>query len=187
LAHKEEVVTTDQEGVAMIRGVGAQFQMFEVRATGYAPTFLSMWLAPDPGGAIERTVVLERGAPLGGVVLDPDGGPASGAIVRIWSGGSWGGDTTTDGSGAWRVDALAAGTYEVRASSAVYASMPDVVLELDGATPRTDVVVRVQRGACIRGRVVSAQGEPVTRPVILAMKVGTDHPDQSALRVTERA
>jgi protocatechuate 3,4-dioxygenase beta subunit len=185
LVTKRLVATTDQDGLAIVRGVGAQFQMFEVEADGHAPRFLSMWLAPDPGGEIERSIALERGAPLGGTVTGPDGESIAGAMVRIWGDGMWGGATKADASGTWRVDALAAGMYQLRASSDLYASLPDVVVELDGKTPRVDVALHVQPGARLKGTVVDATGKRVSRPVISLSRVGTEHPEQSRRRGDE--
>jgi hypothetical protein len=61
IVQDNEEVGTDQHGLGVVRGVGSQFQMFEVTANGLAPTSVSMWLASDPGGTIERTVTLSRG------------------------------------------------------------------------------------------------------------------------------
>ena len=174
LIGKELVGVTDGEGLAVVRGVGAQFQVFEVTADGYAPAFLSMWLARDPGGTIERTTTLTRGALLGGVVVGPEGAAVPDATVRIW-GESWSGEASTDSSGAWRVDAVAAGTYRLLASSATHAPVPELIVEFDGGAPRADVAVSVTRGAKLTGRVIDASGDAVAHPFIVMIDTKEEH------------
>lgn len=181
LMSKEFVGVTDGDGRAVVRGVGAHFQMFEVTADGYAPAFLSMWLATDPGGTIERTARLTRGALLGGVVVRPDGTVVPGAIVRIW-GESWSGEATTDDSGAWQVDAVAEGTYRLLASSAMHAPAPALIVELDGRTPRANVTVSVTDGATLTGRVTDASGNAVAHPFIVMIDTKEEHPQGRTVR-----
>ncbi len=178
---KELVGVTDEDGLAVVRGVGAQFQMFEVTAEGYSHAVLSMWLAPDPGGTIERTATLTRGALLGGVVVDPEGALVPDATVRIW-GESWGGEATTDANGAWRVEAVAAGEYRLIASSATYAPAPALAVELDGKAPRADVTVGVTRGATLTGRVVDASGAAVARPFVVMIDTRKENPQGQTVR-----
>lgn len=183
---KEEVAISGSDGVAVVRGVGAQFQMFEVVAHGFAPTFLSMSLAPDPGGTIERSVRLVRGAPVSGVVLDSQDQPVAEASVRVW-GTSWGCDATTDANGRWRLDTVAAGTYEIRASSKRHAAEPYSILELDGSASRADVVVRVARGGTITGTVTDRTGAPVPDVEVIAMNGESDHRrEETTVRSDER-
>ena len=180
MAEKEAVAISDASGRAVVRGVGSRFQMFEIRADGYAPALVSMSLAPDPGATLERKVMLERGAALGGVVVDAEGAPVGGATVWAF-GGSWSGEVTSDAHGAWRFDAVVRGAYEIRASSKRHASMP-VVVEHDGKTACTDVVVRVQRGGRIAGRVIDATGAPVVRPVVVALVPNDERRDERVVR-----
>ncbi len=174
LLYKEVVAVTGEDGLAVVCGVGDQFQIFDIVADGFAPTFLSMWLAPDPGGTIARSVQLSRGARVSGIVLDPEGKAVAEASVRV-RGPSWGGDTLTDPTGAWNLEMLAAGTYELRASSKDHAAVPNVILELDGRNPQSGVVVRVARGGTIKGNVVDAQGDAVASSAIVAIHVESEH------------
>lgn len=183
--YKEVVAVTDADGVAVVHGVGDQFQIFDVVADGFAPTVLSMWLAPDPGGTIARSVQVSRGSSVSGIVLDADGEPVAEASVRV-SGTTWSGNALTDSRGAWKLEVVAAGTYELRASSRDHAALPDVILEHDGRAPRSDVVVRVARGGTIGGRIVDAEGDVVPGATVVAIHVESEHGERSGAGAVTR-
>jgi len=180
----DSVVVSDARGLATVRGLDAHFQHFDITADGYAPAQLSMMLAPDPGATIEATVRLVRGAALGGVVLGPDDAAIPDATVRIWS-DAWGAEARSDASGVWRVDAIAPGAYQVFAVSPVYASAPSVTVDLDGESPRADLVVRLRRGAHVAGSVVDLAGSPVPRAFVVATRRDSKYPHELAARAGE--
>jgi hypothetical protein len=119
------------------------------------------------------------------VVLGPDDAPIPAATVRI-RGDTWGGETRTDAQGAWRIDRVAPGAYQLHAFSTRHAPAPDVSVDVDGTAPRTDLVVRVRRGARAAGHVVDVARAPVARPVVVAIKRDAAYPAMLAVRGDER-
>jgi protocatechuate 3,4-dioxygenase beta subunit len=155
-------VTADHNGTATIAGVVDNLHFLEVSASGHSPVSLTIATGDDPGGTIERTVNLRRGTPVSGSVVGPDGKPVTDAGVEL----ELRGERTpirskSDAMGAWHVDAIAAGTYRVSATSEIYGPAPDLQVELDGLTPRRDLVVHVAYDAQLVGTIVDVNGKPV--------------------------
>jgi len=117
VADAEVVTTTDEQGVAFVRGLGAHFQRVDITARGFASASISLLLAYDPGAIVERTVKLTRGTTMRGVVLAPDDTPMTDARVQL-VGSSWGGEARTDSTGAWRFDCIPIERYRAWALSA---------------------------------------------------------------------
>jgi hypothetical protein len=172
----DTVAVSDTDGLAVVRGVGDLFQMFTVEADGYAPARLTMSLSTNPGGTIERTIVLGRGAALGGVVVRPDGEPVAGETLYVRS-KSWSGETIADANGVWQVPIVGADRYAI-ARRRPYAKEPAVVVETDGMTPRTDVVVRIPRDGTLVATIVDRNGVAVERPVLIAIRADVEHPEE---------
>lgn len=172
----DTAAVSDANGLAVVRGVGDHFQMFTVEADGYAPAHLTMSLSTNPGGTIERTIELVRGAALGGVVLGPDGAPVGGETVYV-RGESWSGESIADANGVWQIPVVGADSYAI-ARRRPYAKEPAVVVETDGTTPRTDVVVRVPRDGTLVATIVDRNGVPVERPVLVAIRTDVEHPEE---------
>jgi protocatechuate 3,4-dioxygenase beta subunit len=153
-------VTTDAQGIASLAGMSPGSHRVEATAAEHAPATLRIDLPDDPGSTVEHTLTLHRGAPVSGTVIGPDGKPVAGA--RVWfsvPAGNW--SATCDARGAWRFDALPAGTFTASASSDRHRAGPDLTVELDGKTARTDIVVRVETGGQLVGSVVDGAGKPV--------------------------
>jgi len=168
-------VVSDAAGVAKLQGLGPNFHWVKVTADGRAPVATSLMLGEDPGDTIERTVTLHRGAAVGGMVLGPDGKHVPEATVEIEGlVDRWSERATTDGAGAWHVDALAAGKYQLHATSKTYGPAPDLTIELDGVTPRRDLMVRVDYDAQLVGTIVDGTGRPVEGAVAIASASITD-------------
>lgn len=161
------IATSERDGVVRIGGVGRTFGRAEVVADGYAPESIALIMRDDPGGTVERTMAVWRGASVDGRVLGPNGAAVPDATVEIEAvddrrtGWTMPVTATADQRGAWHVDAIAAGRYLVRARSRSYGPSADEPLELDGITLRHDQVVRVQLGAQLVGTVVDVAGQPV--------------------------
>jgi hypothetical protein len=177
----EALAISDADGLAVVRGVGSHFQYYTVEADGFAPSTLSMWLADDPGGTIDRSVELVPGAQLGGVVVDPEGAPVANARVSV-TGEAWSGDAVSDHEGAWCLAAAAADTYAITASTPLHARSAPLLVETDGVVPRRDLVVRVRCGGRIVATVVDPRRLPVARPVVVAFRTDLEHRD--AIEVT---
>jgi hypothetical protein len=117
-------------------------------------------------------------------VLGPEGAPVPGATVEI-HGEPWRGDVTTDASGCWRFDAVGASTYRIVVSAKTYAAYT-MILEHDGTTDRTGVVLNVVRGAKFTGKVVDVNGVAVARPLVSTLNAEEEHPQQETVRGDER-
>jgi hypothetical protein len=70
-------------------------------------------------------------------------------------------EARTDAEGRFRLEALPAGSYRLRATHPRYAPAASAPLSLDGRTPRRDLELRLEAGGAISGRVVSLSGAPV--------------------------
>ncbi len=110
------------------------------------------------------------GALVAGTVVDEAGKPVPGAFVIFTAGeGEWHRFATADDHGAWQIEDAGPGDYTARASSDTDVETADLALRLDGVHPRTDVVIHVEAGGEISGRVVDVAGHPVAATV----QVGT--------------
>jgi len=97
----------------------------------------------------------QQSASLSGIVLDPLGARVPGATVVVASDGRPAATTMTDADGGYRVDAIAAGRYQVRVTAPgfdAYASEPVFV----GAGARQVVNVTLQVGPLRQAIVVTA-------------------------------
>ncbi len=168
------VATSDAEGRFEVRDLGRGAQLFVgARAAGRAPTLQYFLNAPASDEVRVRLVFTARGAPLRVVVLDSHGEPVPDATLCLGEltrgkglslpDGSHGSPPAplrarSDGSGEAQFEGAALG----RTSLAVRA--PDFAPwsgEVDIGSER-NVVVRLERGAVLRGRVVDADGRPVS-------------------------
>lgn len=159
--------TTDEAGRATWRGVAGGSYVLVASAPGYAPTFRSYQAAEQPGGVERVTLELRGGVAVAGRVVDSRGIPVAGArvlaedadaLVPLNDGAR--DAVTTDGRGAWRIAALAPGTYRFTARSAGHppGSSPPARIAL-GAAP-DDVTITLPAGARLAGRVEQADGTP---------------------------
>ena len=169
----EAVAITDERGCAIVRGIGPDFQMIDVMADGYAPAYVSMWLADDPGGTIERTLQLTRGVPvedddepepgatLRGSTVDAEGGPVAGAwVVAVTADSDRPDDLDgrSDDHGRFELRGLAAGAYDVFAHWEGRASALAEVTIADDAPTDVELVLRDAR---VAGVVVDTDGAPI--------------------------
>ena len=176
---------TGRDGVVRLPGLGPRFHHASVSAPGHATAQVSLDVAEDPGGTIERTVELRAGAPLGGTVVGPDGKLVADATVEIDALGDDASSqrATTDRAGVWHLAAAAAGRYQLTATSKTYGPAAGLALTLDGTTPRSDVVVRVAFDAQLVGTVVDAAGQPLAgATVIVSDRAGASFDDKTDTR-----
>jgi len=155
--------TSGPDGIATLRGVGPLVAALAATAPGHATVEDSFAVGADVAAPIQRTIALPRGAALAGVVLGPDDKPVAGASIHAEATGRAARpqrEVTSDASGAWRFDALAAGKYALVADSEDYGQAAAQYVELDGTHDRTGVVVRVIAGAQLVGTVLGANGAP---------------------------
>ena len=102
----------------------------ETRLDGFNPFLVRL----EPGKTATLDLVVETGAAIAGRVLDPDGRPVGGALVRarrltmdfdsvLGRFESWGEPTAANADGVFRLDSLAPGaTYRVSAGAPGFAS-----------------------------------------------------------------
>jgi protocatechuate 3,4-dioxygenase beta subunit len=154
--------TADATGVARLRGVpGGPYQV-AAAAPGYARA--STWTMVTSGSHVHR-LVLRRGAPVSGRVVDPAGAPVAGARVRYEGASDWAqassAPVTTDADGAFTIDAMPAGSFRFGARHDAHAPGTTEAIALDGATARGGVEIRLAPGGAIAGVVVDRAGTPV--------------------------
>lgn len=113
-------------------------------------------------GEIALVLVLEAGGVLAGRVEDPQGAPLAGVRVRAARRGlAFGVERRTDAAGRFRLEGLPDGSYVVRAiPEGMLSEPPPLVLEVIGGHGPPDVVLRLEPGAVLVGRVVAADGGP---------------------------
>lgn len=131
-------------------------------------------------GELRCDLVARDGGLLAGVVVGPDGQPVRAAGVFAIQGGQQRAETRTDEQGAFRLDGLPAGTYQVfsRRDQALAGIHPDVSLPEGGAL--SDLRVTIYPPAHLRGRVLDAAGQPVSGLELVAR--GRDAPVQRRAR-----
>lgn len=119
-------------------------------------------------GDAQARLVLASGAPVRGRVVDDRGAGIGDARVRYSGASDWsqqanarldGAVTAADGSFAF--DALPAGSFRFIATHPERAPATSALVTLDGKTARDGVVIAMEVGAAVRGRVVDAQHHPV--------------------------
>ncbi len=133
---------------------------FHVRidADGFVSQDVTAPLARDPGGRVDWTVTLARGAPVRGLVRDPDGVPVADARVKIEGCGNT--SATTDADGLW-VLRVTAGTCVITADVERVGRGATRPLAFDGTTRTDSVKIAVERGSAILGTVVDEHDAPV--------------------------
>lgn len=122
-----------------------------------------------PGAGDALVVELARTARVSGTVVLPGGAPRSEATVRGGDGssqggfGGWGGPrgprTTSDGEGAFALEDVEPGTFELTASAEGYADSEAATIELAPGEVRDDLVLALRTGGRIEGTVYSPEGE----------------------------
>jgi protocatechuate 3,4-dioxygenase beta subunit len=150
---------SDEAGRVTVRGLAPGSYRGSLVADGLGDEHLSLSFHDDPGSTVERTINLEPGARIEGVVLDSDGKPVEEAVVLAWSGDpqrppcqAW-----TAADGTWHISARA-GTYRCWAQSQAHGKSSDQTFTSDGKTRQRNVTFRLgpSRIGTVIGSVVSA-------------------------------
>lgn len=159
---------TGADGVAKLTNVGAVWGPLAVRADGYAPFAMMLWVPGDPAIPMRVAVALAKGAPISGTVVDGAGKPVGGARVVATSlsepfpvvdARRDGVETKADGTFA--LPAIAAGTWRLTATQAERAPGTSTPLTVDGVHARSGVKIVLEAGAVVRGTVKDSKGAPV--------------------------
>jgi len=183
--------TTGGDGRALLRGV-ARGGMASVaaRADGYAPAQALIAVPDAPGAVASAQIELRAGAPVSGVVVSEDGAPIAGAqvserdVAAPFDLPDPRDQVTTDDQGRFTLPAVAAGTYRVQATHKTHAPGSSEAITVDGATPKTDVRVVLEKGGVLAGKVVDQGGAPVPWATVRVGAVGgwAAGPNQMATR-----
>jgi uncharacterized GH25 family protein len=168
--------STNQEGKAILRGLD-RWLSFRVSADGYGPQRVDAQTNATPGGMGHQTVLLSPGAKVSGLVLDPTGQPVSNARIYVESDLFWGvfddlHKILSDEQGRWAIPALAAGTYRFTARHKSFAQGSAEQVVLDGKTPKTEVIIRLEPSGILTGKVQNRRGEGVAGVNVRAAKEG---------------
>jgi protocatechuate 3,4-dioxygenase beta subunit len=158
-------VATTTAGKAAVAPVIPGWYQLAAWAPGFARSYT--WLEVQ-GEATTARVALRKGAPVAGRVVDGAGAPVAGARVTFGGASDWSVqiDERRDGQvtgpdGAFRFDALAAGSVRFDARHPDFAPASSAIVTLDGKTPVDDVEIVLPAGATVSGRVVDKEGAPV--------------------------
>lgn len=114
-------------------------------------------------GSAEVVIELERGLSVSGRVVDPGGEAVVAAQIRATQVDDQGREVivrdTTDPDGAFELNGLAGGSVELSVSAEGFVPS-DRSIELDG--DMADLVVEIDPGAVLHGRVVDGNGKPLS-------------------------
>jgi protocatechuate 3,4-dioxygenase beta subunit len=171
--------TTDGAGQVRLRGLGATNATLRVSASGYAPAARRIVLQGVARQVDRQVIDLVRGAPVSGRVIDPAGKPVAGARVLpdpvaepfpIFDHAR--DAVVTDAQGAWKLPALAGGTYRFVAYHADFAETATAPTAIDGSSERTGIDIRMEPAAIVTGLVVDAGGAAVAHAEVHAVTEG---------------
>lgn len=160
--------TAGSDGVAKVTGIGPGWFRLEVSAPGYGSVSRYTELSGAAGTVEKQTVALHRGVPVSGTVVDSSGKPIAGAKVLAESASASFLDgreeeVETDAKGRWKIGALATGSYRFSARHHEHApGTSDLVTLSSRSGGREGVVIALEAGARISGKVVDKAGNPVS-------------------------
>jgi hypothetical protein len=154
---------------SVIRGeVPPKATSLRIRVEGYAPVVVPM--RPEPGKLVDLGEVrLDVGIDLRGRVVDGDGRPAPGAVVRCSAG-----STTATSDGSFVVPHAAPGRNVLHAATDGLFGTAVV----DAAADAAPVTIVVRRQGVLRGAVVDAAGAPVKGAVVVVQHDLVDATDE---------
>ena len=160
--------TLDADGRALVQIVPADMGLaISLEHDGAAPA--RMTVAPLLAGTTERVeVVLDAGGAVAGVVNDAEGTPIAGARVAAFTPGkAFGFDDNeirsgeTDADGRFRLVGLPEGSIIVRADARGWLeSSRSTEVQLAAGEEHTGLVIELDRGASVTGRVLGPDGAP---------------------------
>ncbi|MEO1085685.1 MAG: carboxypeptidase-like regulatory domain-containing protein, partial [Acidobacteriota bacterium] len=163
---------TDDDGRFRVDGLAAGPLRIQVEHQRWGAVFEELTLAESRSDVEIR---FPEGGRLAGQVIDADEGtPISGATISASLPLNSRRTATTDGDGRFLVDNAAPGRYRVTASRDGYARrvVEEVEVPEPGAAAMSDLVIELDRGATLTGRVVGVDPQKLT-----SMRLGGDSGD----------
>ncbi|MBT8496503.1 MAG: carboxypeptidase-like regulatory domain-containing protein, partial [Deltaproteobacteria bacterium] len=158
--------TSNQQGIASLRGIAPGRYWVMAVADGYAPDH-SVLRIPGDTKLAQHEVELRRGAPVSGIVQTEKGKPVAGARVSYSGVSSWAqsGDprrdaVLSDQAGRFQFPALPAGSFRFVARADGHAPGTSDIVTLNGKSEPSVVTVTVTAGATLAGLVVDKNGQP---------------------------
>ncbi len=193
----EREAVSDNDGAFELRGLSAGKYSVAATLEGWRGGKTDERVEVEDGMTLTGTLVtMVRGLSITGTVAMPDGAPAEGARVRLEQArassgedggrrGFWGGrnrgperkETTTDGAGNFRFDALTESAVRVVATAEVTgddAALTELVAIAEDVEPGASKPVELALRATLTlsGLVIDDAGEPVTEFEIRAAREG---------------
>jgi protocatechuate 3,4-dioxygenase beta subunit len=157
---------TDADGNAMLRGLDINGERLSIEAVGYGPIRMTIDTGDDRRATLARTIVLQPGSELAGVVVDEANHPVAGASVQITQ-GSWRDRADCDDRGRFSFPYVGPGKVALSASSDAFVAMPDLLVDHDGVRANRTVTLHVELGARATGIVVDEHGAPVAKASVM--------------------
>jgi hypothetical protein len=173
------VARTDKEGRATLAGLAPGHYVLGASGEGYAKARVLVTHSGDGAASSPVLLLLTQGAAAHGRVVDAAGEPVSGATVRALRASTLaaddratGAEVTTDSTGFWTIPALAAGTFRFAAAHAQFAPALSPPVTVDGIEPAGPVVITMEKGVRLVGRVVTRSGTAAPHALIEARTTG---------------
>ncbi len=156
--------TTAASGVAALRGLTTGRFTVRAVARGYAPARKEVFPSGSRGAHDRLALALLPGALLAGTVVAPSGARVPGATVELEraSGALLFApepeSVRTSEGGEFRFDAVARGTWRLRASHPDWAPAVTAPFDADGVSPQQRHWLQLGEGTSVRGRVLTHAG-----------------------------
>lgn len=160
--------TTNADGIATLRGVGAGWSPLAVRAKGFAPAAMMLHTSGNADTTERVALSLAGGAAISGRIVDEARKPIAGARVVATNASEPLPvvDPRRDGvaaaaDGSFSIPVVSAGTWRITATAGDHAPTTSVPITVDGRHARTGIEIVLTSGAVVRGVVKDKAGAPV--------------------------
>lgn len=157
---------------------GGRYQVSVVFGAASASNGHSVVTLNIPEQPEVRQDIIFTAQAISGHVVDPDRRGIKGALVTALRQGTAPGDTPrqattmTVDDGAFRIEALDPGTYRVTARAKAYASDEEFPVIVGENEPEPDLLLTLQRGWIMRGRLLDPQGRGVPGALVVVAPDG---------------
>ncbi len=174
--------TTDDDGRATLRGVRRGGHIVYAEAPGYGRERQVVQVPESSEVLLHQRLELERGAPVSGRVVDPNGKPVAGARVMATNAGAFApmnpehDAVETDDEGKFTLPAVGKGTFRFVALHSEHPPSSTELLHIDGTSERSDIVIVMELGGILAGRVVDETGAPTPWATV---RIGRDPESKS--------